>query len=99
MNECCPGKRRNVRFLKHFLAGRHGRRLACNIILRGRRMRWADISIKKRLYGAFGLATLLFVLTIIFTLFDLDSINRDAEEIAKPRQDTVLLAAEVAHLQ
>ena len=62
-------------------------------------MRWTDISIKKRLYFSIGTGLLLFSVTIFYMVNTLSVINADAENLAKPRQNAALLAAEVAHLQ
>lgn len=62
-------------------------------------MRWADISIRYKLSGIFGVIMVAFVGTMGYTVWQLSQISTVADELAKPKQDTVLLAAEVAHLQ
>lgn len=62
-------------------------------------MAWADISIKNKLTGIFGVIMVAFVGTMGFTVWQISQIGSLAGELAKPKQDSVLLAAEVAHLQ
>ena len=62
-------------------------------------MGWKDISIKTKLLSIFSLAVAIFAITMFLVMRDLYFIGSNAEELSKPRQDTVLLAAEVAHLQ
>ena len=60
---------------------------------------WNDISIKKKLYGGFSMGVAAFVLTMLFNMWQLGQIDKDAEFLSRPRQDTVLLAAADAHMQ
>lgn len=62
-------------------------------------MMWADISIKNKLTGIFISIMFAFVGTMGFTVWQISQIGTIVDNLAKPRQDTVLLAAEVAHLQ
>lgn len=62
-------------------------------------MRWQDLSIKKKLVAVFGAGILLYVLIMAFIFRELSEIGSDADILNQPQQSTVLLAAEVAHLQ
>lgn len=62
-------------------------------------MRWQDISIKKKLVAVFGTGALLYVIIMLFIFKELSQISYDADILNQPQQGTVLLAAEVAHLQ
>lgn len=62
-------------------------------------MRWSDISIRKKLTSLFLAAAAVFAGTLLFTVQELYQIGAKADILSKPRQDTVLLAAEVSHLQ
>ena len=62
-------------------------------------MFWKNICIRTKLLTIFGVLLLLFSLTMTVVMKDLYIIGDYAETLSQPRQDTVLLAAEVAHLQ
>lgn len=62
-------------------------------------MRWSDISIRKKLSSVFLAAAAVFMGTLLFNVQRLYQMGAEADILSKPRQDTVLLAAEVAHLQ
>lgn len=61
-------------------------------------MNIADVSLSKRIYYAFGLGILLIALTLLFISHNLTRIGAEADILNRPRQDTILLGAEVAHL-
>lgn len=60
-------------------------------------MKWADISIRTKLTAMFSLGILLFVFTMVCVLWKLYTIGIEADILSRPRQDTILLQAEVAH--
>ena len=62
-------------------------------------MRWVDVSLKKKLTMTFTMGIALFVLMTLFTMWQMSRIGDEADILNCPRQDRVLLAAEVAHLQ
>ena len=61
-------------------------------------MRFADISLIKRLGTLFTFGICLFVLVMGFMVIKSDDVRYEADILNRPRQDTALLAAEVAHL-
>lgn len=62
-------------------------------------MRLNDISIKKKLVVIFLLGMLVVVAFMLLNIRELRLIGGEADILSRPRQDTMLLAAEVAHLQ
>lgn len=60
-------------------------------------MKWADISIRTKLTAMFSLGILLFVFTMVCVIWKLYTIGIEADILNRPRQDTILLQAEVAH--
>lgn len=62
-------------------------------------MKLTDISIKKKLYVLSGLGIFFFICTLAIGIFELKSITSSAQILGKPKQDSALLAAEVAHLR
>ena len=62
-------------------------------------MRLNDISIKKKLVAIFLLGMLVVVAFMLLNIRELRLIGGEADILSRPRQDTMLLAAEVAHLQ
>ena len=58
-----------------------------------------DISIKKKLVVIFLLGMLVVVAFMLLNIRELRLIGGEADILSRPRQDTMLLAAEVAHLQ
>ena len=60
---------------------------------------WNDISIRRKLYGGFSFGIAAFTLTMLFNLWQLADINKNADFLSRPRQDTVLLSASDAHMQ
>ena len=62
-------------------------------------MRLSDISIKKKLVAIFLLGMLVVLAFMLLNIRELRLIGGEADILSRPRQDTMLLAAEVAHLQ
>ena len=62
-------------------------------------MRLSDISIKKKLVAVFLLGMLVVLAFMLLNIRELRLIGGEADILSRPRQDTMLLAAEVAHLQ
>ena len=62
-------------------------------------MGWKNLSISKKLAFLFVVAVMLYSMTTLLGMRDLYTIGGYAEDLSKPRSDTELLAAEVAHLQ
>lgn len=60
---------------------------------------WETLSIKKKFFVIFSVGILSFVLTLLFNIRQLSLIGTEADILNRPKQDSVLLAAEVAHLQ
>lgn len=61
-------------------------------------MNFSGISLSRRLYLAFGSGIVLICIAILFILQNLGRISEQADILNRPRHDTTLLAAEVAHL-
>lgn len=60
-------------------------------------MRIKDLSIKIRLHGIFALCVLSFLCAMLISVRGLYLIGAEAEVLSRPRHDTVLLTAAVAH--
>ena len=62
-------------------------------------MRLSDISIKKKLVVIFLLGMFVVLAFMLINIRELRLIGGEADILSRPRQDTMLLAAEVGHLQ
>lgn len=60
---------------------------------------WETLSIKKKLFIIFSVGILSFILSMLFNIRQLSLIGAEADILNRPKQDSVLLAAEVGHLQ
>lgn len=61
-------------------------------------MNFSDISLSRRLYFAFGMGIVFICVAMLFIFQNLGRISNEADILNRPRHDTTLLAAEVAHL-
>lgn len=61
--------------------------------------KWKDILIKTKLYSGFAFGVLAFVLTMLFSIMQLQQISEKASILSRPRQDIMLVAAGDAHIE